>query len=84
MLCFVVMSGEEFPEYQFAFSFVLAVFSVVCYGIIHFVMYRFEKKYWNRNVFKLENTVLVGLYWSANYVFALVSNPFTPGLVQVH
>jgi hypothetical protein len=82
MIVFVVLSGIEFPQYQFSFSFILAIFSCLFFGLasckqIHDFGFKHFTTYWNFN------TCLIGLFWACNYVFLLVSNPYTPGLVQV-
>lgn len=82
MIIFVVLSGIEFPNYQYAFSFLLALWSAIGYFVIHLILHRREKMEFVKNLWN-RDAILIGAFWAVNYVFLLVSNPYTPGMVQV-
>ena len=91
MILFVVMAGEEYPDYGYPFAVGLAIFSV----IIYFLMYVLSCLYYNEqfswNLFPNNqitnkdkfNIIFIGIFWGINYVFVLVSNPYVPGLIQI-
>lgn len=82
-ICFVVMSGKEYPHYQYAFALCLAVFAVLLSFIVDLVTRGRRAFHIPRSIFRWNCAPLIGLYWAINTVFMSVANPHTPGLVQV-
>jgi hypothetical protein len=84
MYVFIVMGGKEQPYYQYSNAFFMAIFSSISFFIIHICTYGFNSRYFRSTVFcNVTDAPLVGFCWAMGNVFLLVSNPYTPALVQV-
>jgi hypothetical protein len=84
MYVFLVMCGKEYPHQQYAVAFLLPVYSMIANLIIHFIVFGFSIKYFKNNIFcNILDAPLVGFYIAMSAVFILVSNPYTPALVQI-
>lgn len=94
MIVFVVMEGEELPNYQYSFAFILSLSSAVAYFVIGFfgkVKDRITSEQpvslnpfaGLKRIYRFEIGGIIGLLWGMNYVFLLQANPFTSGVVQI-
>jgi len=83
MIIFVVLSGQEYPNFQYSFAFILSIFTLIANLILHFIFHGLAITVWLHDcLFDFKTTGLIGFLWAFNYVFLLVSNPYVPGTIQ--
>jgi hypothetical protein len=86
MIVFVVMSGQEYPDYMYSFAVLLCLISIVGFILCHFLVHGLQysrEKVWEQVYNTRFIQIAVGLLWAFNYVFLLNSNPYVPGVIQV-
>jgi len=79
---FIVLEGDEFPKQQYII--------ILSYNLIFCLLFGLTLKLFYGLTFaeliqccSFHETSLIGLFWSMNYVFILLANPFIPNTAQV-
>jgi len=97
MIVFVVMEGDKLVNFQYSFAFALAAITSLVYyvwcvlgRIVDNSRFRFtylnplqpvENEVGHLHHFQI--TGIIGLCLAMNYVFLLIANPYTSGVIQV-
>jgi drug/metabolite transporter (DMT)-like permease len=93
LIMFVVMEGQNYPNYQFALAFISAVVFAPAFMAVHLTLIVAKERRmphladlvireagWTRRDWA--KVAGVGFFWSLNYVFLLSANPYIPGVAQ--
>jgi hypothetical protein len=78
---FIVLEGDSFPDQQFLIVLFYNLFFCLLFGLTLFFYYKLTIKELIQCC-SFHETSLIGLFWSMNYVFILIANPFIPNTIQ--
>jgi len=91
MIVLVVIFGDVFPNYAYAFAVALSMWGTIFFYLIFVIYYRRFNPFLPLQTphrkevqqILLKQSIINGFAWSMNYVMALLANPKVSGLYQV-